>query len=677
MDRFSVGRLKNLYLWNKSIFSGTVVPILWFSAKTYFEDYGSTVERWDWQDPFIHKKSKQEILDHCELNPPSIFGFSLYIWNHLEADELAQEIKARYPNCLIIYGGPQVDIKYSDNFFIIKPWVDLVIPSDVYGEAILTIILDHYDNLVHSKIPEAYYHKKGIKFKSPVPFNKRGFKWPSNIFLKQENYFNFDKANSLAIYESSRGCPYKCTYCDWGGGTYTKVVKKPMATVLAELEFLCQNKISIFYFADANFGIFKEDLQIIEHVANLKKKYGYPEVMSVENAKNNLDRVIEIQRLLIKNQLSSYYKISIQNPHDDIKKNIERVDIPFEDQLAAILKLKEEYDAPILIETILGLPGDNYQRTLESIDIFQRDGIESHRPAIWNLLPEAPAYDPVQREKFKVQTKWFEIYSTAFRFKNSSVVDAGVNTVANDNKMIAENVISTYSYSKSEWCDMLAVTMLSGVANTLGLRYFTNYLSTHHGLNPSVFYDKVYKELVTKKKFTSPVLNDKLGNIVDHLNQLVEDETLKTVEFDIGPNFPLYLAPFTYVGFIIMMYPKEFFSDVASYFANWLGDEKILDLGKYLSNIMIDPDYDPRDKRKFNTDYNWYSYFNSSKDLIKNTYEYIILDEKLNIAGSSGFEMSDYYTYTNRDTRIKQFFYHRASNAARKKYSENINERVI
>ena len=103
--------MKNIYLWNKSIYSGLVVPTLWFSAKTYYEEHGQKVNDWSWHDPFIHERSKEHILKLCDESPPDFFGFSLYIWSHIEANDLAQEIKHRYPNCLIVYGGPKMDIK--------------------------------------------------------------------------------------------------------------------------------------------------------------------------------------------------------------------------------------------------------------------------------------------------------------------------------------------------------------------------------------------------------------------------------------------------------------------------------------------------------------------------------------------------------------------------------------
>ena len=669
--------MKNVYLWNLSVVTGKVVPVLWFAAKTYFEEHGTNVNEWTWHDPFINELSDEEILEYCKQNPPNIFGFSVYVWSQNKANSLSQKIKHQHPECLIIYGGPQIDIKYSDDFFIKYPWVDLVVPSDVYGEYILNEILNNFDNLKYHEIPEVYYHRGGIKFKSKHAFAKRSYVWPTNIFEAQKEYFNFDKTNSLVVYESSRGCPYKCSYCDWGGGTYTKVNKKPLATVLDELEFLCKNKIEFIYIADANFGIFKEDIDIIKHIAKLKKKYGYPLGMSVENAKNNLDRVIEIQRILMKNQLSSYYKISIQNPHDDIKKNIDRIDIPFEEQILAVQELRKEYSAPILIETIIGLPGDSYQKTLESIDIFDKYAVDTHRPAIWNLLPEAPAYAPAERAKWKIETKLFEIVSFPYRVKPGYDIDANVSTMSlTENRMILENVIGTSSYSKFDWCDMLAITTLAGVGNIIGFNFFTVYLNNKHRIPSSFFYDKLYKKIISEQKFNTDFLNKSIGNFPKQLYDVVTDPKLNKIEFDITPTFPLLLSANTYITFLIMLEPTDFFTTIGDYFSIEFNDPALKDLGRYLANIMIDLDYNPKIKRSFTTEYNWYSYFNNNS-LTKASYDYTILDEQLKFVGNDQFDYSDYPDEQNYDQKIKQFFYHRASNGARKKYAEHIIENEI
>ena len=184
---------KNIYLWSKGITAGRLIPVLWFSSKTYFESNGTNVDSWNWCDPFIDEKSLDDILLECKKNPPDIFGFSIFIWNCIDADIVAKKIKELYPKCLIIYGGPQNDIKYSSDFFLKHPWVDLVVPGDVYGEPILCQILNTFENFKAADIPEVYYQKHGITFKSKHEFVKRSFVWPKNIFLAQEKYFNFDK----------------------------------------------------------------------------------------------------------------------------------------------------------------------------------------------------------------------------------------------------------------------------------------------------------------------------------------------------------------------------------------------------------------------------------------------------------------------------------------------------
>jgi hypothetical protein len=126
-----------------------------------------------------------------------------------------------------------------------------------------------------------------------------------------------------------------------------------------------------------------------------------------------------------------------------------------------------------------------------------------------------------------------------------------------------------------------------------------------------------------------------------------------------------------------MLYPKEFFTPITDYFSNWLQDDKLKDLGMYLSNIMIDIDYNPTTKRTFQTEYNWYSHFSDKKPLLKSKYEYTILDEKLKFVSSKSVDYSDYPAMTDRNQKTKQFFYHRASNAARKKYAEHIIENEV
>lgn len=667
---------KNIYLWSKNILSGALIPLLWVSAKTYYEENSTKSDLWNWCDPFIHNRSTEDILEYLTQHPPAIFGLSVYVWSHNDADILAKEIKSRWPNCLIIYGGPQNDIKYSNDFFSKKPWVDLVVPSDVYGEPILTYILDNFDNLKYGEIPEVYYHKNTIKFRSKHKLTKREFVFPKNIFSKQKDYLKFDQKNSTVIYETTRGCPYGCIYCDWGGGTYTKVVKKPLDTIYSELESLAQMGIEFLSFADANFGIYKDDIKIIEEVVRLKNKYGYPLAVHLENAKNNLDRVIEIQQLLIKNNLTHTYKISVQHPDEVVKTNINRVDLSFDHYVSAIKKLKKEFNAPILLETILGLPGDNYKLTLDTIDLIYSHTIDIFRPQIWQLLPEAPAYDPVMREKFKIETKWFEVYTHPFRYKDGYEPDVNVRTLKSSS-MVGEHVIGCYSYSKEEWADMVAISMVSAISKTVGIDLLINYLHREHQLPASVFYDRFYRDIVIPGRFDLDMLNNKFLEIPKKLSNIIKTDQLHKLEFDIDKDFPLLLSIHVYVSFLIMMYPESFFKTITTYFSNYLNDPNLKDLGTYLTNIMIDPEYDPAVKRTFETTYNWYGYFNLNNPLTKGLYEYKILDEMLQLSGAANFEYSDYPVQTDTTQKLKQFFYHRVANSARKKYAQHIIERKL
>ena len=78
-----------------------------------------------------------------------------------------------------------------------------------------------------------------------------------------------------------------CTFCDWGGVTFSKVKKFNLERIQEELDWMGQNKIEIVTNTDANFGIFKDrDMQITNMLIDRKQKYGYPVLFDTNWNKN-------------------------------------------------------------------------------------------------------------------------------------------------------------------------------------------------------------------------------------------------------------------------------------------------------------------------------------------------------------------------------------------------------
>jgi hypothetical protein len=205
----------------------------------------------------------------------------------------------------------------------------------------------------------------------------------------------------------------------------------------------------------------------------------------------------------------------------------------------------------------------------------------------------------------------------------------------------------------------------------VGTNFLIQFLKREYQLPASYFYDQMYKELIVKDKFATPIF----GNIPNELNRLALDPTVTKLEFDIDPKFPLLLGPTVYLTFLIMLYPKDFFNTNALHFSKVLKDDRIIDLCHFLANIIIDLTYDPTVGRTFTTKFNWYGYLINDQPLTSGEYEYTILDKDLKFNGISEFEYSDYPIQTDPDEKMKQFFYHRATNQPRKKYAQHIIER--
>lgn len=653
----------NFYLITKDSIDSRVVPLLWCSAKTYYEENGKKINDWTWADPWLgFDYSVDEILEICKSAPPDVFGCSVYLWNVDFMEELSRRVKDQYPQCLIVFGGPQVDIKYNDKFFAENPWVDVVCPSDGYGEITIASILDNYPIDDYNNIPYVYYtNDQKENLLSTTRIEKRSFQWPNNIFKAQEEILK-TKDVSVTMYETARGCPYKCIYCDWGGGTYTKVSKKPYTTVLDELVWIAKHKIEFMGLTDANFGIMSIDVDIAEYIANLKANYGYPATLTFEPAKNHLDRVTKIYDLFFEQNMMYHYKISVQTTDDVVKNNIERIDIPLKDQVNALELLKAKHNnVAVKVETILGLPGSTYQTALEQIDLHVDYNLPISKSEVWSLLPEAPAYSPEMRERFKIKTIKKLLLSNLFILKKGAQPDPNIRYYVDTDTNRVECVVETYSYNVNEFIDMYLINALSSGATASGFNHLWIYLKQEHGIKASEVVDFVYKNfIVNYKNFKNPELSADFENLYETVFKIVHDETYTQGAIDYHPDFPLLLPSHTYVPFIIGINSENFYKEVCHALAEKFNDSKIVDLGKYLSGRLIDLTYNFEEGRIFKTTFNWDDYFKNNNPLVAGNYTYHMTDKDILINFKNTVEKPNWHTLSANSLEQKKQYYYQA-----------------
>jgi hypothetical protein len=192
--------------------------------------------------------------------------------------------------------------------------------------------------------------------------------------------------------ETNRGCPYGCTFCDWGSATLQKIRKFDFDRVKAEVDWLAEHQIPILWIADANFGILDRDVELAEHIARVHEKTGFPREVVVNYAKNATLRVAEIVRTLTRAGLTTQGIISIQTRDAPTLLAVRRSNIKTKryEELSTVFR---EEGLPLTIELMLGLPGS----TVASLKADLQHYFDEDTPVrVYDtvVLPNSPMAEP-------------------------------------------------------------------------------------------------------------------------------------------------------------------------------------------------------------------------------------------------------------------------------------------
>jgi radical SAM superfamily enzyme YgiQ (UPF0313 family) len=185
----------------------------------------------------------------------------------------------------------------------------------------------------------------------------------------------FDGTLSPMI-ETHRGCPYSCTFCHEGHDFYKKVSRFDLQRVKDELGYIAKrvgDKVNNLMIADPNFGQFKSDVKLAEHINAIYNQHNYPTLLFASSAKNNQDNLINISKTMKHTSMPMW--MSVQSLTDDVLKNIKRKNISV-DSMMSVQESMRTATQGTKSEVIMCLPGETFESHVESISRLMNSGID-------------------------------------------------------------------------------------------------------------------------------------------------------------------------------------------------------------------------------------------------------------------------------------------------------------
>lgn len=396
------------------------------------------------------------ILQDIYRKKPDFIGFSCYIWNISYIMEIVRDVKKVLPEAEIWLGGPEVSYD-AKKVLTREPDVRGIMRGE--GELTFTELVRAYLQREKTSVPDGYTGESfrgqakeetsGCAENTRMPENAEGENvhsdrldlsqipgityraangeieehGPQRLLSLDEIPFYYDDMagfeNRIVYYESSRGCPFSCSYCL---SSIDKTVRfRSLDLVLPELQFFLDHKVPQVKFVDRTFNCKREHTlgiwrYLVEHDNGITNFHF--EVSADIFDEEELELIGKMRPGLIQ------LEIGVQSTNPDTIREIHRH--------MDLVKLKRAVDRVYdyrnthqHLDLIAGLPYENYESFMRSFDDVYRMRPDQLQMGFLKVLKgsymeeQVAAYDLKYRgiPPYEVlSTKWLP-YSDVIRLK--------------------------------------------------------------------------------------------------------------------------------------------------------------------------------------------------------------------------------------------------------------------
>jgi radical SAM superfamily enzyme YgiQ (UPF0313 family) len=388
-------------------------------------------------------KYPDDLAARLDGDMPQIACFTSFSWNIRLHHEYARRIKALSPGTITIFGGCNFPDAADEQAEYLAKYHCIDFYIEYEGELAFVELYRRLKALgfdaarfkrERTPSPNVRYLVDGEFVASPLGPKIRDLSIiPSPHLSGVLDKFHDDVL--IPMMQTTRGCPYQCTFCWEGGSFFTKIGRFTQERVRQELDYIAArtNKVPDLCIVDANFGMFEDDLDTSRAILDVQKQHknGWPKSVLTATAKNHKERTIEIVELL---GATLPPTAAVQSTDAKVLKDIKRKNPPTA-VLEAMGRVVDKYGGQSEAELILCLPSDNRTAHFRTVSDMIDAGMTFIRMYQFMLLPGTEAASRKCRTenemvvRFRVLPRCFGFYR--FRDEKFGVAEIEEICVAN------------------------------------------------------------------------------------------------------------------------------------------------------------------------------------------------------------------------------------------------------